>query len=130
MRISLVMKKNGSIRVCIAPIGLNKATINDAHPLPNIWALLNAVGEGCEWITSMDMAARFWQIKVAEEDKYKTAHAILGELYEYNVIPFELKGAPATFQRLMQKVLGKYMWDFVLVYLDDIIIYSKSLKEP
>ncbi len=75
------------------------------------------------------MAARFWQIKVAEEDKYKTAHAILGELYEYNVIPFELKGTPATFQRLMQKVLGKYMWDFILIYLDDIIIYSKSLRE-
>ncbi len=77
----------------------------------------------------MDMAAGFWQIKVAEEDKYKTAHAILGELYEYNVMPFELKGAPATFQRFMQKVLGKYIWDFILVYLDDIIIYSKSLRE-
>ena len=77
----------------------------------------------------MDMAARFWQIKVTEEDKYKTAHAILGELYKYNVMPFGFKGTPVTFQRLMQKVLGKYMWDFVLVYLDDIIIYLKSLRE-
>ena len=57
----------------------------------------------------MDMAAGFWQIKVAEEDKYKTAHAILGELYEYNVMPFGLKEISATFQRLMQKVLEKYM---------------------
>ena len=75
------------------------------------------------------MAARFWQIKMVEEDKYKTAHAILGELYEYNVMPFGLKGVSATFQWLMQKVLGKYMWNFVLMYLDDIIIYSKSLRE-
>ncbi len=57
----------------------------------------------------MDMAARFWQIKVVEEDKYKTTHAILRELYKYNVMPFGLKEAPATFQQLMQKVLGKYM---------------------
>ncbi len=55
------------------------------------------------------MAARFWQIKVAEEDKYKTAYAILGKLYKYNVMLFRLKETLATFQRLIQKVLGKYI---------------------
>jgi len=91
--ILLVTKKNGSIRVCIAFIGLNKATINDAYPLPNIWALLNAVREGCEWPTSMDMASRFWQIEINEEDKYKITHSILRKLYKYNVMLFGLKEA-------------------------------------
>ena len=77
----------------------------------------------------MDMASEFWQIEMKEEDKYKIAHAILEELYKYNVIPFELKEALVIFQHLMQKVLEKYMWNFVLVYLDNIIIYSKSLQK-
>ncbi len=57
----------------------------------------------------MDMAVRFWQIKIKEGDKYKTAYAILEKLYEYNVMPFELKEILATFQYFMQKILKKYM---------------------
>jgi len=57
----------------------------------------------------MDLASEFWQIEVEEGDKYKIAYSILGELYEYNIMPFRLKGVPATFQHLMQKVLEKYM---------------------
>ncbi len=87
--------------MCIAPINLNKTTIDNAHPLPNIWMLLNAVGEECKWITFMDMAVKFWQIKVAEEDKYKTAYAVLRELYKYNIMPFRLKEALVIFQCLM-----------------------------
>jgi len=93
----LVTKKDGSIWVCIIPIRLNKITIDDAYPLLNIWALLNTVGEECEWITIIDMVSGFWQIEMKESDKYKTAHVLLGKLYEYNVIPFGLKGALVTF---------------------------------
>ncbi len=64
-----------------------------------------------------------------EKDKKKIAFKIIGGLYKYNVMPFGLKGVSATFQKLMVKVLGPFLWDFVIVYLDDILIFSKSYEK-
>src|SRR6266540_3251850 len=126
--ISVVEKKDGTIRICSAPIGLNAATIDDGQPLPNMRELMDAIA-GAKYYSSWDLISGFWQIEIEKGDKAKTAFSTSWGHYEYNVMPFELKGAPATFQRLMTKILGPYLYDFVMVYLDDIIIFSQTIDE-
>src|SRR6266540_2209820 len=125
---SVMEKKDGTIRICSAPIGLNAATIDDGQPLPNMRELMDAIA-GTKYYSSWDLISGFWQIEIEEEDKAKTAFSTLWGHYEYNVMPFRLKGAPATFQCLMIKVLGPYLYDFVMIYLDDIIIFSQTMNE-
>ncbi len=126
--ISVVKKKDGTIRICSTPIGLNVATIDDGQPLPNMRELMDAIAEA-KYYSSWDLISGFWQIEIEEGDKAKTAFSTSWGHYEYNVMPFGLKRAPATFQRLMTKVLGPYLYDFVMVYLDDIIIFSQTMEE-
>src|SRR6266498_1598491 len=90
--------------------------------------LMDAIAEA-KYYSSWNLISEFWQIEIEKEDKAKTAFSTSWEHYEYNVMPFGLKGAPATFQRLMTKVLGPYLYDFVMVYLDDIIIFSQTMDE-
>src|SRR6266540_2565498 len=127
-RISIATKKDGSLRFCYAAIGLNDAIIDDLYTIPNITELMDSLA-GFEYCSITDLASGFWQIPVAEKDRYKTAFRTPWGLYEFNVMPFGLKNAPATFQRLMIRVLGQYLYDFVIVYIDDILIYSKSKEE-
>src|SRR6266511_4585820 len=126
--ISVVEKKDRTIRICSAPISLNAATIDDGQPLPNMRELMDAIARA-KYYSSWDLISGFWQIEIEKEDKAKTAFSTSWGYYEYNVMPFGLKGAPATFQRLMTKVLGPYLYDFVMVYLDDIIIFSQTMEE-
>ncbi len=84
---------------------------------------------GVKFYSSWDLISGFWQIEIEEENKMKTVFSNFWGHYEYNVMPFRLKGAPAIFQRLMTKVLGPYLYDFVIVYLDDIIIFSQTMEE-
>ena len=126
--ISMVEKKDRTIRICSAPIGLNAATIDDGQPLPNMRELMDAIA-GAKYYSSWDLISGFWQIEIEEGDKAKTAFSTSWGHYEYNVMPFGLKGAPVTFQRLMTKVLGLYLYDFVMVYLDDIIIFSQTMDK-
>jgi len=126
--ISVVEKKDRTIRICSAPISLNAVTIDDGQPLPNMRELMDAIA-GTKYYSSWDLISGFWQIEIEEEDKAKTAFSTLWGHYEYNVMPFRLKGAPATFQCLMIKVLGPYLYDFVMIYLDDIIIFSQTMNE-
>jgi len=83
--IDVVYKKDGSIRVCVAPIKLNEATIDDGQPLPNMRELLDALG-GASWYTSMDPASGFWQIEIEEENKHKTAFRTSWGHYEYCIM--------------------------------------------
>ena len=89
-------KKNGTIRIYSAPIGLNAATIDDEQPLPNMRELMNVIA-GAKYYSSWDLISGFWQIEIEKEDKVKTAFSTSWEHYEYNVMPFRLKGVPATF---------------------------------
>ncbi|KAG1125403.1 hypothetical protein G6F38_013826 [Rhizopus arrhizus] len=82
---------------------------------------------GAKWFSSIDLKSGYWQIPVAEEDKCKTAFTTGSALYEYNVMPFGLTNAPATFARFMNKVLGHV--EHAIVYLDDVLIYSKTREE-
>ncbi len=126
--ISVVEKKDGTIRICSAPIGLNAAIIDDGQPLPNMRELMDAIA-GAKYYSSWDLISEFWQIEIEEGDKAKMAFSTSWGYYEYNVMPFGLKGVPITFQRLMTKVLEPYLYEFVMVYLDDIIIFSQTMDE-
>lgn len=107
---------------------LNDKTIDDRYPLPNITEILDKLGK-CQYFTTLDLASGFHQIQMNEEDKCKTAFSTPRGLYEYNRLPFGLKGAPPTFQRVMDNILRGVQNEKCIVYMDDIIIYSVSLQE-
>jgi 8-oxo-dGTP pyrophosphatase MutT (NUDIX family)/predicted aspartyl protease len=124
----IVKKKNGKLRFCVNYKPLNDITKKDNYPLPRIDELLDSL-QDAQWFTTLDLASGYWQIKVREEDQEKTAFITKFGTYEFKVMPFGLCNAPATFQRTMDKVLAGIKEQFVLVYLDDVIIYSKTFKE-
>lgn len=107
---------------------LNEVTIDDKYPIPNMDEILEKLGR-CQYFTTLDLAKGFHQIEISENDIHKTAFSVEGGHYEFLRMPFGLKTAPATFQRLMNIVLGDYINKICLVYLDDIIIFSTSLQE-
>ncbi|CAB4403215.1 unnamed protein product [Rhizophagus irregularis] len=126
--VTLAGKKMGNYRFCIDYRKLNNVTKSDAYPLPRIDELLEKY-RTARWFTSLDLAAGYHQVEMTEEDREKTAFICSQGLYEYNVMPFGLKNAPGTFQRLMDEILKEYIGEFVIVYLDDIMIYSKNFEE-
>ena len=124
----LVKKKNGETRFCVDYRKLNKITRKDCHPLPRIDDLLDSF-QGSTCFTTLDLASEYWQIEVDPADREKTAFITDQGIYEFNVMPFGLTNAPATFQRMMNRVFTKINGDFVVVYLDDLNIYSRNFNE-
>ncbi len=125
--IVIVDKKDGSPRFCVDYRKLNGITKKDVYPLPRIDDCLSALG-GHKYFSTFDLAAGYWQIPIAEEDAEKTAFISHQGLFEFNVMPFGLCNAPATFQRCMDKCLAGLKWRSLLVYLDDIIVFSQDVK--
>ncbi|POM62689.1 Gag-pol fusion protein [Phytophthora palmivora] len=121
----LVRKKDGEVRFCVDYRALNKITKKDVYPLPRIDETLEALG-GALLFTTLDLRAGYWQIKVAPEDRDKTAFTTKRGLYRFVRMPFGLTNAPATFQRLMNGVLRGLTWTTCLVYLDDIVIFTRG----
>lgn len=107
---------------------LNEKMISDAYPLPNITEIFDQVG-GAKYYTVLDLASGFHQIKMHPDDAQKTAFSSPFGHYEFVRMPFGLKNAPATFQRLMDEVLRGLQGNILFVYLDDIVIYANSLDE-
>ena len=124
----LVKKPDGSTRFCIDYRKLNAATRKNSYPLPRIDDHLDAL-RGNSWFCTLDLASGYWQIQMHEADKEKTAFASHMGLYEFNVMPFGLTNAPATFQALMEEVLGDLTRTACLLYLDDIIVYGRTFEE-
>ena len=122
----LVQKKDGSHRFCVDFRKLNEATVKDNYPLPLINETLDQL-EGARYFTTLDLASGYWQIALDEESKEKTAFISKKGLYQFEVMPFGLSNAGATFQRTMEYVL-KGLTN-VLCYLDDILVYSKTFKD-
>ncbi len=126
--IVIVKKKDGSIRLCIDYRKLNNQTIKDAYALPNIEETFSAL-TGSKWFSVMDLKSGYYQVEVEEEDKPKTAFVTPMGFWEFNRMPQGVTNAPSTFQRVMEKCMGTLHPKEVLVFLDDLIVFSKSLEE-
>ena len=124
----IVREKDGSIRLCVDYRRLDAKTVRDAFPLPTIEESLDAVGDA-KWFSTLDLASGFNQVAMDPADRHKTAFITPFGLYEYNRMPLGLTNAPATFSRLMQRCLNELIFQILLVYLDDIIVYSGTFKE-
>lgn len=124
----VVEKKNGKKRLCVDYRKLNNATKKDCYPLPRIDDMLETLS-GAQWFTSLDLASGFWQVELDPKDSEKSTFITKFGTFEFKVMPFGLCNAPATFQRLMDTVLRDILWQFVIVYIDDINVASKTFEE-
>uniref|UniRef100_A0A3B1JKD5 Gypsy retrotransposon integrase-like protein 1 n=1 Tax=Astyanax mexicanus TaxID=7994 RepID=A0A3B1JKD5_ASTMX len=123
----IVIKKDGTVRFCCDYRRLNQVTCKDAYPLPRVEESLDALGNA-QWFSTLDLTAGYFQVAVKDSDREKTAVTTPFGLFQWSRMPFGLCNAPATFQRLMGVVLGDLAFDILLVYLDDIIIFSRDFK--
>ncbi|CAF3506519.1 unnamed protein product [Rotaria socialis] len=124
----LVKKKDDSYRFVVDYKRLNSITIKDSSPLPNMEDAIRKLGQGYSYFSKLDLKSGFYQIPINEGDKEKTAFVTPFGLYQFNVLPMGLKNSPPTFQKVMTDTL-KACRLFSLVYLDDIIVFSKSFSE-
>ena len=126
--IVLVKKKDNTMRFCVDYRRLNSITKLDVFPLPRIDDTLDLLSK-TKYFTTLDLASGYWQVRMSEDAREKTAFTTYSGLYEFNVMPFGLCNAPATFQRLMEIVLAGLTRRSCMVYIDDILVFSETFEE-
>ena len=124
----LVKKKDGSMRFCVDYRKLNAITKKDVFPLPRIDNALDLLGNSV-YFSTLDLASGYWQVKMDTDSREKTAFTTHKGLYEFSIMPFGLCNAPATFQRLMERVLKGLVGESCMVYLDDILVIGKTFEQ-
>ncbi len=126
--VTLVPKKDGTTRFCVDFRRVNDVTRKDAHPLPIVQDIFDTLGKSTVF-SAIDLRSAYWQVALSSDAIPKTAFACHRGLYEFTRIPYGLCNAPGQFQRIMQKVLGDLVGTVCMVYLDDVIIFSRSKDE-
>ncbi|GBG85461.1 hypothetical protein CBR_g40103 [Chara braunii] len=121
-------KANGTLRLCIDYHGLNRYTVKNIYLMPRADELFDCLA-GNRFFTKIDLRSGYHQIRVAIEDQPKTAFGSRFGLYEFTVMPFGLTNAPATFQTAMNDIFRDILEEYILVYLDDILVYSRTLED-
>ena len=126
--IVVVRKKSGELRLCVDYRKVNSITRKDSFPLPRIDESLDALG-GSKFFSTLDLASGYYQVAMEERDKPKTAFICPFGLYQFERMPFGLTNAPATFQRLMNSVMSEFIFSILLVYLDDLLVFSSTFEK-
>ena len=123
-----IKKQTGVLRMCVAYRSLNKDTVKNRYPLPRIDDMFDQ-SQGAKVLSSTDLQSAYYQVRLKPEDVRRTAFTTPMGLYEFRVLCFGLTNAPGTFQNVMNDVLKDVLGEFVLVYVDDIVIFSKDKAE-
>ena len=121
-------KKDGKLRLCVDYRALNKVTVKNSYPLPWIDDLFDWL-VGAKYFSRIDLRSGYHQIRIAQGDEEKTACRTRYGSFEFLVMPFGLCNAPTTFTTLMNNIFHEYLDDFVIIYIDDILVYLKTAKE-
>ena len=125
----LVHKKDGGLRFCIDFRRLNSRTKKDAYPLPWMQETMESM-VGARFFSTLDLKSGFWQVKMAKDSQQYTTFTVgIMGVYEFLRMPYGLCNAPATFQRLMQNCLRELNLTYALIYLDDVIVFSRTEEE-
>ena len=124
----LVKKPDGSWRFCVDYRALNNITVKNGHALPRIDDLLDKI-QGAQYFSSMDLLQGFYQLPLVDSDKPKTAFKTSFGHYQFRVVSMGLSNSPSVFQRVMNQIFSKYLNKSVLIYLDDILIFSKTPED-
>jgi hypothetical protein len=123
-----VKKKDGTLRLCIDYRQLNKVTVNNRYPLPRIDDLFDQL-KGAKVFSKIDLRSGYYQIRIKGQDVPKTAYRTRYGHFKFLVLPFGLTNAPSLFMDLMNRVFQPYLDKFVVIFIDDILVYSKSYEE-
>ena len=123
-----VPKKDGGVRMCVDYRALNKVTVHNRYPLPRIDELLDRL-QGSRYFTKIDLRSGYYQIRMHPDSVQKTAFRTRYGHFEFLVLPFGLTNAPATFMHLMHQIFREQLDQFIVIFLDDILIYSKKLQD-
>ena len=124
----LAKKKDGTWRMCVNYKGLNKLTIRNSYPLPRFDDLIDRL-QSARYFTKIDLRTGYHQVKVSKEDVSKTAFRTRYGYYEFQVLPFGLTDAPTTFQQLMNDIFRDQLGEFVVTFLDDIMVYINTFED-